>query len=294
MVNQLFGNYLVQAGMLTSDQLERAFETQNKVRVKLGLIAVTEKLMTLEQSEEVNKLQAVMDKRFGDIAIEKGYLSSEQVSRLLGLQGNQYLTFAQAVTDNGFMTLKEFENAFSEYQRKLSFTSTDMDALKSGDSDRIVPLFLPSGCDGLQVEQVLVAVRTLLRLIDSDAYIGSASRISSVTAKGSALQCLKGDRSISLAVVGDKDAILSLAGVFAREEFDSIDEDSLDSVAEFINCVNGLFATGVASKVNLDMLPPVFKEEEVTLTGDNILQLPVFINGKELQILSTIDGVIEA
>ena len=167
MVNQLFGNYLVQAGMLTSDQLERAFETQNKVRVKLGLIAVTEKLMTLEQSEEVNKLQAVMDKRFGDIAIEKGYLSSEQVSRLLGLQGNQYLTFAQAVTDNGFMTLKEFENAFSEYQRKLSFTSTDMDALKSGDSDRIVPLFLPSGCDGLQVEQILVAVRTLLSLIDS-------------------------------------------------------------------------------------------------------------------------------
>ena len=42
MINQLFGNYLVKTGALTRDQLERAFETQKKVRVKLGLIAVTE------------------------------------------------------------------------------------------------------------------------------------------------------------------------------------------------------------------------------------------------------------
>ena len=180
MINQLFGNYLVKTGALTRDQLERAFETQKKVRVKLGLIAVTEKLMTLEQSEEVNKLQAVMDKRFGDIAVEKGYLTDDQVGRLLGLQGNQYLTFAQAVTDNGFMTLKEFENAFVEYQKALAFTATDMESLKSGDSDRIVPLFLPDDVEDLQKEHILIAVRTLLRLIDSDAYNVRASWVSSI------------------------------------------------------------------------------------------------------------------
>ena len=81
MINQLFGNYLVKTGLLSLDQLEQAFDTQKKVRVKLGLIAVTEKLMTLEQAEEVNHLQAQMDKRFGDIAVEKGYLTDDQVSR---------------------------------------------------------------------------------------------------------------------------------------------------------------------------------------------------------------------
>jgi len=292
MINQLFGNYLVKAGMLSLDQLERAFETQKKVRVKLGLIAVTEKLMTLEQSEEVNRLQAVMDKRFGDIAVEKGYLTDEQVSRLLGLQGNQYLTFAQAVTDNGFMTLKEFESAFNDYQRALAFTLTDMEALKSGDSDRIVPLFLPGDCEEIQVEHILVAVRTILRLIDNDAYVGRASWISSVQSKGVAFQCLAGDSKAALGFIGDEEALIAVAEAFAHEEFNKVDLDSLDSVAEFINCINGMFATKIASKLFVDMLPPIYREETVNVTGGRMLKLPVFVNGKELQLLSTYDGLI--
>ena len=296
MINQLFGNYLVKAGMLTVDQLERAFETQKKVRVKLGLIAVTEKLMSLEQAEEVNKLQAVMDKKFGDIAVEKGYLTDDQVGRLLGLQGNQYLTFAQAVTDNGFMTLKEFETAFSDYQRALAFTATDMEALKSGDSDRIVPLFLPNDCDPLQKEHLLVAVRTIIRLIDSDAYIGRASWISSVQANGVAFQCLAGDTKLALGFIGCDDALLSIAEGFAKgyahEEFEKVDMDALDAVAEFINCINGMFATGISFRVFVDMLPPIYREGSVSVTGGRMLKLPIYINGKELQILSTYDGII--
>lgn len=296
MINQLFGNYLVKAGMLTRDQLERAFETQKKVRVKLGLIAVTEKLMTLEQSEEVNKLQAVMDKRFGDIAVEKGYLTDEQVGRLLGLQGNQYLTFAQAVTDNGFMSLKEFENAFTDYQKALAFTATDMESLKSGDSDRIVPLFLPGDVDDIQKEHVLIAVRTLLRLIDSDAYIGRASWVSSLSAKGVAYQCLVGeenkDSKVALGIIGEEDALLRVAGTFAKEEFEKVDLDSLDAVAEFINCINGMFATKVSSRILLDMLPPIYREEDVTVSGGRMLKLPIFVDGNELQLLSTYDSMI--
>ena len=296
MINQLFGYYLVKAGLMTRDQLERAFETQKKVRVKLGLIAVTEKLMTLEQSEEVNKLQAVMDKRFGDIAVEKGYLTDDQVGRLLGLQGNQYLTFAQAVTDSGFMTLKEFENAFYDYQKALAFTNTDMEAMKSGDSDRIVPLFLPTDVEELQKEHILVAVRTFLRLIDSDAYVGRASWVSSIPARGVAYQCMAGeadsDMKVALGIIGEEPALLSVAGTFAKEEFDKVDLDSLDAVAEFINCVNGLFATKISSKVFLDMLPPIYREESVNISGARMLKLPIYMDGCELQLLSTYDGMI--
>lgn len=293
MINLLFGNFLVKTGALTAEQLNRALETQKKVRVRLGLIAVTEKLMSPEQSEEVNRLQAVMDKRFGDIAIEKGYLSEEQVERLLGLQGKQYLTFAQAVTDNGFMTLKEFENAFNAYQRELGFTSTDMEALKSGDSDRIVPLFLPYGCEPKQVEHILVAIRTLLRLIDSDAYIGKASWENSIPAEGIAYQSITGEIKASLGIVGDVGAVLNLAGTFGKEEFEKLDQDSLDSVAEFINCINGLFATKISSELSVDMLPPFYNADSVTVKSERILKLPVYLNGRELNILSVFNGEID-
>ena len=171
MINRLFGNYLVEAGKITQAQLDEVIETQKKVRVKLGLIAVAEKLMTPEQADEVNHLQAIMDKRYGDIAVEKGYLTDEQVGRLLGLQGNAYLTFIQALDDCKFMTPEEADAALAEYQKANSFTATDIDALKSGDADRIVPLFLPTECVGLQAELVQGAVRALIRLIDSDTYV---------------------------------------------------------------------------------------------------------------------------
>ena len=87
-----------------------------------------------------------------NLTFEKGYLSEEQVSRLLGLQGNEYLSFAQTVTDKGFMTIADIENALSDYQKAYGFTATDIDALKSGDSDRIVPLYIPLGKDRMTYE----------------------------------------------------------------------------------------------------------------------------------------------
>lgn len=291
MVNHLFGNYLVNAGIITAEQLEQAFELQKKVRVKLGLIAVAEKLMTTEQSEEVNRLQSVMDKRFGDIAVSKGYLTDEQVGRLLGLQGNPYLSFANAITESGYMTLEQFEAAFADYQKSLEFTATDMEAIKSGDSDRIIPLFLPE-IDNMQLEHVLMAFRTFIRLIDSDAYIGKGSIAASAKTNGVALQSLDGDKKATLCFAGEGDALLTIANPFAKEEFETVDLDALDAVAEFINCINGMYATKVAPSLNVDMLPPSYKDGVDSIASDAMLMLPIYVKGKEVLLLSKFDGEI--
>lgn len=292
MINRLFGDYLVKSGRITRDQLTLALDTQKKVRVKLGLIAVSEKLMTPEQADEVNRLQSVKDKRFGDIAVEKKYLTEEQVERLLSLQGNQYITFAQAIVDNNLMTLDDFEKAFGEYQKSLDFTNTDMEALKSGDTDRIVPLFLPGDCDEYQTEHALVAIRAMIRLVDSDAYVGRASWVSVAGTNGVAMQNLKGDMEASLAFAAEGNGLLAIAEGFGREEYKEVNDDALDAVAEFINCINGMFTTGIASKVALDMLPPVFSTGSASYTAGRMLLLPVFVEGKQVNLLSTFNGVI--
>ena len=45
-----------------------------------------------------------------------------------------------------------------------------------------------------------------------------------------------------MAFAGEDDALLKIASPFAKEEFESLDEDAFDSVCEFINCSNGLYA----------------------------------------------------
>ena len=99
------GDYLIKKGLITKEQFKDLLNEQQKVRVKLGLIAVAEGLMTQEEADKVNQLQTVMDKRFGDIAVEKGYLTEGQVNSLLKKQGNAYLAFAQALENQQLMTV---------------------------------------------------------------------------------------------------------------------------------------------------------------------------------------------
>ena len=63
MVEYILGNYLVETGKITREQLQQVMSKQDSVRVKLGLIAVEEGLMTMEQADEVNRMQAVMDQK---------------------------------------------------------------------------------------------------------------------------------------------------------------------------------------------------------------------------------------
>ncbi len=292
MINRLFGNFLIQSGKITQEQLDAVIESQKKVRVKLGLIAVAEKLMTSEQSEEVNRLQAIMDKRFGDIAVEKGYLTEEQVGRLLGLQGNAYLTFVQALVDNGCMKAEDVEASLAEYQKANSFTATDMDALKSGEADRIVPLFLPVDCTGLWAELAQGAVRALIRLIDAETYVQKAKIVSSYEADRFALQDMEGAHKATLSFAGDGTVLKAIADVYGQEDFAEVDLDALDAVGEFINCINGMFSTKIASTCNMDMLPPAFVAERSTAKAGKICVLPVCVNGKMIDMLITFDETI--
>ena len=132
MFDQIFGNYLVYAGRISKEQLTEVIEYEKTVRVKLGLIAVAEKLMTSAQADEVNQLQAIMDKRFGDIAVEKGYLTEEQVSQLLKKQGNIYMVFVQTLIDKGFMTLDQVDAALNAYQEEQRGCRPDGKIISAG------------------------------------------------------------------------------------------------------------------------------------------------------------------
>lgn len=290
MFDQIFGNYLVHAGQLSKEQLAEVIAHEKTVRVKLGLIAVAEKLMTQQQADEVNRLQAIMDKRFGDIAVEKGYLTDEQVEQLLKKQGNIYMIFVQTLIDKGFMSLEEIDGALNAYQEQQGLTHSDMDDLVSGDVDRTVKLFLPANtelCDRL----CGIAVRTLMRVIDSSVYVSKAYLVDELSADNFAMQAVEGDHKIISGFAGSGNSLLSIAVPFAQEEFESVDLDALDAVGEFTNCINGLFATDLSAEgVDIDMLPPEFYENPVVIKGTRFCVFPVTIKDAVVNFVLSVDS----
>ena len=54
MFDRLMGKFLVEEGMLSKGQLDQVYRTQEQNHAKMGVIAVSEKLMTIAQAEEIN------------------------------------------------------------------------------------------------------------------------------------------------------------------------------------------------------------------------------------------------
>lgn len=257
MLKEIFGNYLVTKGKLTKAQYQLVSEKQASARVKLGLIAVEEKLLTPEQAEELNQLQTQMDKRFGDIAIEKGYLSNDQVGMLLKKQGNAYLQFIQTLTESGYLSLDDISSSLRSFMEETGYTKNDIDTLKNGDVSKIVPLFTPTGEQKLQ-DLLAIILRNVTRFVATDFFIGKAEKVSSLTFKGAAGQDVTGEDvySIGIADTENVKAISYFASLYNKATLELGSPEVFDAVGEFCNCVNGLYVSNEASETSsIDMLP---------------------------------------
>lgn len=292
MVSSIVGNYLMEKGLLTGEQFRDILNEQQKVRVKLGLIAVAEGLMTQEEADRVNQLQAVMDRRFGDIAVEKGYLTEGQVNSLLKKQGNAYLAFAQAMENQQLMTIEQLEQILLDYRCENNFTASDMDALKSDDVDSILPLFLPVDSEAYY-GIAGTAVRTLMRLVDTGLYPDKAYIMQKTEDENGALQKVEGEKGFVSALGGKGNALRFTASVFGQEKFASVDEDALDAIGELLNCINGLYVSECKDGSSLELMPPSFKTGIQGFESRKMLVLPIHIKNDCVDLMIAIGDEIE-
>lgn len=285
MFDRIFADYLVVCGKLTEDDVKSIFSLESSKRVRLGVIAVSEKLMTIEQVNEVNQLQSVLDKRFGDIAIEKGYLNKEQVERLLILQGNAYLSFIQTVIDNNYLSMEETEEMLVKYQSDFNLTASNIEDLKSCDVSRIIPIYLYN-TDENSLTLAGKVIRTMIRLIDYRTYIKKPTVISEYKYEQLCSQAINGDYSLLTAIGGPIESLRNAACAFAGEDNVECDDDVLDALSEFINCANGLYASDMSNHdIDIDMEAPLSLNEPGTLKADTILCLPIVACDRQFDLL---------
>jgi len=279
MVEYILGNYLVEAGKLSKEQLKQTLDKQDSVRVKLGLIAVAEGMMTLEQADEVNRQQALLDKRFGDIAVSMGFLTEEQVGKLLKMQGNNYLMFIQALVDNGYVTMEEIDGLTNDFRQSKGYSNSEMDALKSDEVDRIIPLFIPE--EGKQFAEIIATgIRTLIRLIDRHIYVGQAVMADDFATEGYVSQALNGENAMIASLSEQDGALLKVCSVFGQEEFPVLDLDALDAAGELLNCMNGLYVSSLSREGKfLELMPPEYEGIQAKETK-TICRIPVFLGEK--------------
>ncbi len=292
MFAQYFGNYLVDKNKISRSQFEDILMKQQSSRLKLGFIAVAEKLLTTRQAEEINDLQKKMDRRFGDLAIEKGYLLNEEVTYLLNMQGNPYLLFVQSLTEANLLTMTDIETGLEDYKKENNFTDADIDALKSGDIDRIIPVFANVSVPFCG-ECISLTIRNTVRFINNNIMLKKAYPANTYAFDTLAVQKMIGDHQIFVGFAGKDQALLHIAESFAKESFTQMDEDAFDSVCEFINCSNGLYASKLSlDDIHIDMTPPVFYTDQEITSESEFYVVPIVINGAQTDLIVAVDKQI--
>ena len=285
MFSQFFGNYLVENQKITAEQFSSCMDYIKANRVKLGLIAENEGLLTRAQANELNYLQMQTDKRFGDLAVEKGYLSEADVDYLLSRQSSPHLIFIQALVENGYMSREEIDEALADFQQSNGFSDAIMKAIEEGDIESMLPAFIETK-DEKYIPLVGLTLRNIVRFVSSYIRIEKGELTSSLSSPYIAYQQTEGDYDGFLGFLSVDDGILAIADGYAKEEFETVDEDALDSVREFTNCINGLYATELSYKdISIDMLPPEFKINDKIEENDDFYVIPIYIDGKESKLV---------
>ena len=73
-------------------------------------------------------------------------------------------------------------------------------------------------------------------------------------------------------------ALLKIARSYGRENYDRIDELSLDSAGEFLNCINGVYASSQSREGDFyELKPPVINSCEEKLDMNSLCRIPIFI-----------------
>lgn len=296
MFASFFGHYLLENGDITQDQLLEIIDASKSAHVKLGLLAVASGLLDQKQADEVNRLQQQMDKRFGDIAIEKGYLTQEQVSELLSKQGDAYMTFVQVVTDKNVMTLEEVQKKVGEYQSASGFSDEELEIVKSGDLDSIVPLFAKApALSNIHRSYIGLVMRNLMRFIDTDICMEEVTQLEDTSVECGVVQSMFGDQQMFTGIFGDSDVILDIASTFGNEDFTKVNADSLDSLGEFLNVSNGLFVSDESEEgIELDLEPPVMYPEHKVVSSEGVAyKIPVYLSGKKVNVIFSVNTTVD-
>lgn len=293
MFGQLFGNYLVKQGALREEELKTILSEQSKARVKMGVIAVADKLLTEEQADEINQLQLQMDKRFGDIAVEKGYLTEEQVEDIIGKQGSPYMQFLQLLVENSSIKVSKIDGYLDEFQKEYGFTDDEKEALKQDNIDVVISIFTKDAKPYVEDIAGLV-LRNITRFVSTDFYVGYVKPVSQFEYRNLAGQCCEGSFPvcIALATGNDDTAFVQVAKGFSGEDFVQNNVEVYDAVGEFINCTSGLFATAVSKKgIELEIMPQFAYENQVAQGQAYVL--PIYISGNELMLYIAVDNEVK-
>ncbi|MBT6178624.1 MAG: hypothetical protein HOI23_15360 [Deltaproteobacteria bacterium] len=114
---KFFGQFLIEAGAISSSQLREALDLMESDYEKLGELAVKLGYLRKEDVARLHREQRYVDSPLGELAIERGLMTREQLDELLNRQSDTRLRIGEALVRLGYIEETKIESHFLNFKR---------------------------------------------------------------------------------------------------------------------------------------------------------------------------------
>lgn len=177
-------------------------------------------------------------------------------------------------------------------RKGANFTDAELKALKEGNLDNMVSIFVPMKNDKY-VQQLQCVLKSMRYYMGEDVSLLQVNLEDNHREHFVGCQMMDGDEEVFFAIGGSDDALIKVASRFAQVDFDEFDSDAYDTICEFINCTNGMFATKLSDQeIEVILRPPVFYGD-ASISGDNgFYVVTMEIDGTEFNVIMSVSDKV--
>lgn len=246
MSNCYFAQYLLNEGILQEKQLLPLLHKAMVAVPGTPVLALYQGIMTASQ---IVSLESSNDEDFAVKAQEKGLLTKSQLLNMHQAIIGRDVRFAQVLLDEQLM---DYEGLSQALQQSDGLEPNPVvAAIQSVKIDEI-------GTDmEFYGEYVNAFFRSLLRFMDTNAVVVPEKTLFHNAEETYAVsQRLSGDLSLAAGIMAQENVFLEMARRYSHEDIPLMDDLAVDSIAEFLNVMNGLFAVNLSKRdmdVDLEM-----------------------------------------
>ena len=250
MSTRFFGQYLLEKGRITSQQLLDALERQKNITSPIGTMALERGWLTAEQIKKTLEQQKRSNRRFGEIAVALEFLTQGQLDELLQEQDTSHrVRLGEALVSRGHLSLETLEKELKAYNAESERVSSEVSAafndlehknIVRTFTDLMLMMFTRFGKQDIIVERCETGkdkVR-LFRWVISQRIAGENVEFNCLLSVPAKL-------------------LLQMASTMLDESVSTADELAIDATKEFVNIANGNACAKLSEQgVNFTLLPP--------------------------------------
>lgn len=241
MGNRYFSQYLLNAGVLDAGNISDVMPKSAHAVPQLHILAMQQHLLSESQVEELSTADDVVK-----TLEEAKMLSDAQIESLKNTVPGRDARVAQTLLDEHIADLKTIERCFREYDNDELHPIKDAVKKIVSKYDEMNPVADIYG------EYTEMFVGALQRFMDTDAVVLTEATDLDFAGTRIVSQSMGGQLSVAVAVLAKNQMFLEMARRYSGEDLTELDELAEDSLAEFINVLNGLYIVNLSGR-DLDM-----------------------------------------